>query len=56
MDSVVTISAVISLYYLTGWYWDWVCYYSGVISVLLVAKQAIGKVQFIIKVALVLCV
>jgi hypothetical protein len=43
MDFVVAMSAVISLYYLTGRYWDWVCCYGGVISVFLVARQAIGK-------------
>ena len=56
MDFAVTMSTVINLCYLMGWYWDWICCYSGVISVLSVAKQAIGKAQFIIKVALALCV
>jgi hypothetical protein len=56
IDSTVAISTVISLCYLTGRHQDWVCCYSGVISVLLVARQAIGKIQFIIKVALTLCI
>jgi hypothetical protein len=56
IDSTVAMSAVISLYHLTGRHWDWVYCHSGVINVLLVARQATGKVQFIIKVALMLCV
>jgi len=54
IDSAVAISAVISLRYLTGWHWDYVCCYSGVINVLPVARQATGKAQSIIKAALVL--
>jgi hypothetical protein len=44
MDFAVATSIIISLYYLTGRHQDWVYCYSGVINVLLVAKQATGKV------------
>jgi len=54
MDSIVAASAVISLRYLTGRHWNWVYYLIRVIGVLLVARQAIGKAQFIIKAALAL--
>jgi hypothetical protein len=44
IDFAVAIFIVISLCHLIGRHWDWVYCYSGVISVLLVARQATGKV------------
>ena len=56
IDSTVATSAVISLHYLTGRHWDWVCCLIRVMGVLLVARQATGKAQSIVKAALILCV
>ena len=43
IDFIVAASIVISLRYLTGRHWDWVCCLIRVIGILLVAGQAIGK-------------